>query len=61
MTIRDTAAHPKSIERQSMTVLLVLELSAERKKVIVPVVDEGGVVNPAGSKTVWPVYCRKKP
>lgn len=36
-------------------------LPVERRKVIVPVVDAQGVVHPYGSKTVWPVRCRKNP
>lgn len=35
-------------------------LSAERRKVIVSVVDEEGNMHPHGSKTVWPVRCKKK-
>lgn len=35
-------------------------LSAERRQVIIPVVDEEGVVHPQGSKTVWPVRCERK-
>lgn len=39
----------------------VRQLPAERRKVMVPVADAAGVVYPSGSKTVWPVHCRKKP
>lgn len=37
----------------------VRELPSERRRVVVPVVDETGRVHPHGSKTVWPVHCRK--
>jgi len=37
----------------------VRRLSAEQRKVIAPVVDESGRVHPPGSKTVWPVSCKK--
>ena len=38
----------------------VRRLSAERRKIIVPVVDEEGSVHPHASKAVWPVRCTKK-
>ncbi len=36
----------------------VRTLPPERRRVVVPVVDETGRVHPHGSKTVWPVRCR---
>lgn len=36
-------------------------LVAERRKIMVPVMDEKGTVHPKGSKTVWPVSCTTKP
>lgn len=37
----------------------VRELPPERRRLVVSVVDESGHIHPLGSKTVWPVRCRK--